>query len=310
MRIFFAGSPPFGLPSFQALLECEHQVVGLLTPPAGRAGRGLAEATNPLVPLAEDAGVPVLRPANASGEETLTALADLQPDLGMVVSYGQILSPEFLSLPAQGCVNLHGSLLPRWRGASPVQAAILAGDLETGVCLQRVVSELDAGPVLARKAVAIAERETGPGLQDVLAAEGAELLKKFLATLGQGEVPPGDEQDHTEATHCRKVKKEDGRIDWSNSSGRIDRQVRAYSGWPWAQAGFPGGQGVRVLRGRVDAGLLGAHPGVILAVGESIEVACGEGSFHIDELQRPGKRALNAAEFLRGFLLEEGAQLQ
>ena len=142
MRIFFAGSPPFGLPSFRALLESNHQVVGLLTPPAGRAGRGLAEAANALVPLAEDAGVPVLRPANASCEEILTALADLQPDLGMVVSYGQILSPEFLSLPTQGCVNLHGSLLPRWRGASPAQAAILAGDMGTGVCLPQPTQDL------------------------------------------------------------------------------------------------------------------------------------------------------------------------
>jgi len=310
MRIFFAGSPPFGLPSFQALLEYEHQVVSLLTPPPGRAGRGLAEAANALVPLAEDAGVPILRPENASGEETLSTLADLQPDLGVVVSYGQILSPEFLALPAQGCINLHGSLLPRWRGASPVQAAILAGDLETGVCLQRVVPELDAGPVLARKTVDIGERETGPGLQDVLAAEGAELLREFFVTLGQGDVPLGDEQDPSEATHCRKVRKRDGCIDWSKSSGKVDRQVRAYAGWPWAQAQFPDGQEIRVLQGRSETGSPGAPSGVILKAGKSIEVACGEGSFHIDELQRPGKRALNAAEFMRGFPLEEGARLQ
>ncbi len=310
MRIFFAGSSPFGLPSFQALLECEHRVVSLLTPPPGRAGRGLAEAANPLVPLAEDAGVPVMRPEKASGEETLSAIADLQPDLGVVVSYGQILSPEFLALSAQGCVNLHGSLLPRWRGASPVQAAILAGDLETGVCLQRMVPELDAGPVLLRKAVDIGERETGPELQGVLAAEGAELLKGFLATLGQGDVPPGEEQDPSAATNCWKVRKGDGRIDWSKSSGKVDRQVRAYAGWPWAQARFSDGQGVRVLRGRPEMGSPGAPSGVILKAGESIEVACGEGSFHIDELQRPGKRALNAEEFLRGFPLEEGARFQ
>ena len=155
MRILFIGSPPFGLPSFEVALRSGHEVVGLMTPPAKRGGRGLSKTVNNLVPLAEASGIPVLRPPVASDGESLAAIEKLRPDLGIVVSYGQILTAEFLNLPRLGCINLHGSLLPRWRGASPAQASILAGDSSTGVCVQKMVLALDAGPVLLSRRVEI-----------------------------------------------------------------------------------------------------------------------------------------------------------
>lgn len=279
----------------------------LVTAPARRAGRGRREAQNPLVVRAQAAGIPILRPERASDPGFLVDLARFRPDLGVVVSYGQLLRRELLDLPRFGCINLHASLLPRWRGASPIQAAILAGDERTGVCLQRVVLELDAGPVLAARETAIGPRETAAELAPRLAELGAELLRDFLDGIGAGPLPPGRPQDEEAVTVCRRLKRSSARIDWTRSATEIDRLVRAMAGWPVAFTTLPDGEELRIHAGEPEArGSREADPGTILGVEAGITVACGEGVFRIQRLQRPGRAVLAAAEFLRGRTLRPG----
>lgn len=330
MRTVFFGSPPFAEPSFRALLEGGLKPVALVTAPPRRAGRGRKEVPNPLVALAEEHDVEVLRPARARDADFLEALRALAPELGVVVSYGQILPAELLAIPRQGCINLHGSLLPRWRGASPVQAAILAGDEESGVCLQRVVEELDAGPVLAERRVALAEDERADELFQRLAWLGAELLVEFLGTLGDGTLPEGRPQEESAVTACRKVRPPDGVIDWSASAQHVDRLVRAMWGWPWARTHLPEGPEVRILAGQPvesvpvpgadglsasppdavpQASTLAPVPGEVLSRDGGLFVTCGDGIYRVDRLQRAGKAALDAADFLRGARLRVGDRL-
>ncbi len=329
MRIVFFGSPPFAEDSFGALLERDPKPVALVTAPPRRAGRGRKEVVNPLVVAAEQADVPVLRPASARNGEFLDQLRALEPDLGVVVSYGQILSDELLATPKFGCINVHGSLLPRWRGASPVQAAILAGDQESGVCVQKMVAALDAGAVLAERSVVLSPDERAFELFDRLKRLGAELLADFLDQVGDGPLPAGEAQDENAVTFCKRIRPLDGRISWQQTSTQIDRLVRAMAGWPWAQAQLPNGDAVRILRGEassfrpegdssagngggehsVEAGQDGSGDGEILRLDGGIFVRCGEGVFRIDELQRAGKAALAAADFLRGRPLQIGEKL-
>ncbi len=317
MRLAFLGSPPFALRPFQLLLERGTAPVVLVTAPPRRAGRGRKVAENPLVRLAEAAGIPQLRPSSAKDAAFRRELQAFEPDLGLVVSYGQILVQSLLDLPQQGCINLHGSLLPRWRGASPVQAAILAGDEVSGVCLQRMVLELDAGAVLAEKRLPLSARVRADELFGQLAECGAELLTDFLQKVGDGPLPAGKEQDESEVTFCRKLRRQDGCVDWNQTAAQIDRQVRAYAGWPWAQAQLPGGGEVRLLDGLAlaeSSSTLGSEhcqaPGTVLCQDRGIVVACAEGVYRIDQLQRPGKAALSSADFLHGFSLKVGDRLQ
>ena len=263
-----------------------------------------------MVVAAEAAAVPVLRPSSARADEFLQQLRDLKPDLGVVVSYGQILSDELLAIPTHGCINVHGSLLPRWRGASPVQAAILAGDAESGVCVQKMVAALDAGDVLASRSLVLSPDERAFELFDRLKRLGAELLVDFLNDVGDGPLPAGEVQDESAVTFCKRIRPQQGRISWQQSSQQVDRVVRAMAGWPWAQAQLPNGDTVRILRGEASAYQHEAGPvGEVLRTEGGIFVRCGEGVFRIDELQRSGKAALPSAEFLRGFALKVGESL-
>lgn len=281
-------------------------MVGLVTAPPRRAGRGRREAENPLVTRAEAAGIPVLRPDSARDAGFQRDFAAWRPELGVVVSYGQILDEALLAIPDHGCVNVHGSLLPRWRGASPVQAALRAGDARTGVSLQRVVRELDAGAVLAERATAIGADEDAPSLTARLAALGAELLADFLREVGDGPLPAGVEQDPALVTHCRKVRKEDGLLDWSWPAEEVERFVRAMAGWPVAQTTLPDGGGLRVHRGRLGGRGAGAA-GAVQVDGEEIGVICGDGGVYLlEEVQREGKARMAAADFQRGAGLQAG----
>jgi len=324
LRIVFFGSPPFAEDSFGALLNGSHKPVALVTAPSRRAGRGRKEVVNPLAVAAEQAGVPVLRPSRARDGEFLQQLRELKPDIGVVVSYGQILSDELLAIPTFGCINVHGSLLPRWRGASPVQAAILAGDDESGVCVQRMVAALDAGAVLASRSVVLSPDERAFELFDRLKRLGAELLTDFLDQVGEGPLPAGEVQDESAVTICKRIRPQEGRISWQQSSEQVDRLVRAMAGWPWAQAQLPNGDVVRILRGEASAyrpeldpaaegesarPLADGGVGQILRLEGGIFVRCGDGVFRIDELQRSGKAALASADFLRGCALKVGEQL-
>jgi methionyl-tRNA formyltransferase len=309
LRLAFFGSPPFADPAFAALLASGLEVVGLVTSPPRRSGRGRREAENPLVTSAEAHGLPVLRPESARDATFKQDFAAWQVDVGVVVSYGQLLDQELLDLPRQGCLNLHGSLLPRWRGASPVQAALLAGDEVTGVCLQRMVLALDAGPVVAARETAIAADEEAPALFARLSELGAALTVDFLQEVadGGGVVPAGEAQDEAAVTVCRKIRKEDGCLDWSLPAAEVERRVRAMAGWPCGQTALPDGSGLKVHRGRMVAGA--GAPGTVLEIGDSLVVACGDGAYAIEELQREGKARMAAADFLRGADLTPGALL-
>lgn len=306
LRTVFFGSPPFAVPSFRRLVEGGLAPVGLVTAPARRAGRGRRELENELVTLAEAAGIPVLRPSRADDLEFLMAFRSWEPELGIVVAYGQILRRSLLDIPREGFINVHGSLLPRWRGASPVQAAILAGDAETGVSIQRVVEALDAGAVLAERRIPLDARERGDALFVKLAELGAECLADFVRDLGEGPLPAGEEQDEEAVTVCRKIRRQEGAVDWTRSAQEVDRLVRAMAGWPWAFSRLPGGQEVRILEGVVRGEHGTAAPGTIVALEPGIQVQCGQGTFQIDRLQRPGKAALASDEFLRGLPVEVG----
>ena len=308
MRIVFFGSPPFGTASFEALLARTPRPVALVTAPERRGGRGRKSAlANPMVAAAEAAGLPLLRPADARAPEFLGELRALEPDLGVVVSFGQILSDELLAIPRLGCINLHGSVLPRWRGASPIQATILAGDTTTGVTIQKVVRRLDAGALLATREIAIGERDTAVDLAPRLSRLGAELLVEFLDDVGEGPLPSGEEQDESQVTVCRKLRRDAARIDWSASAVDVDRRVRAMAGWPVAETASPGGEVWKILAGAPTATRRSdAQAGTVLAVGETIDIACGSGSYAIERLQRAGRGALEAADFLRGCPLKVG----
>lgn len=307
LRTVFLGSPPFAVPSFRALVEGGLAPCGLVTAPPRRAGRGRKEIENELVTIAEQRGIPVLRPDRADDPEFLAAFAEWKPDLGIVVAYGQILRRALLDIPREGFINVHGSLLPRWRGASPVQAAILAGDEVSGVSVQRVVEALDAGAVLAEREVALSPTERGDELFARLGEVGARCLAEFVASVGEGPLPAGVEQDEKVVTHCRKIRRLEGVVDWKRSAVEVDRLVRAMYGWPWAQAVLPGGVAVRLLEGQPVEGASNEPAGTVLGLDGGIHVATGEGVYRIDRLQRTGKAELQADEFLRGTPIEAGA---
>ena len=314
MRAVFIGSPPFAEDSFAALLQCKVPPVALITAADSRSGRGRKPQSNPLVEAATQAGLPVLRPESAAESDFLSDFAALNPDLGVVVSYGQILPQEFLDIPRFGCINLHGSLLPRWRGASPIQSAILAGDSKTGVSIQRMVLALDAGPVLCEREVSIDARTTGPELFAKLASEGSGLLVEFIQSLraeidDSGQFPQGLAQDQEAVTTCRKISPSDATIDWTASAIEIERLVRAMTGWPCARTVAPCGTQLKILSAAIcdeTEPNPASNPGVLVSVGQRLVVSCGEGLLEIGCLQRPGKTALDAVEFLRGFALQEG----
>ena len=295
------------MPSFRALVEGGLAPCGLVTAPPRRAGRGRKEIENELVTIAEQHDIPVLRPDRADDPEFFAAFAEWKPDLGIVVAYGQILRRALLDIPREGFINLHGSLLPRWRGASPVQAAILAGDEVSGVSVQRVVEALDAGAVLAEREVALSPTERGDELFQRLSEVGASCLLDFVTSIGDGPLPAGVEQDEDRVTHCRKIRRREGVVDWTRSAVEIDRLVRAMYGWPWAQAVLPGGVAVRLLEGQPLEQECSAAAGTVLQLDGGMHVATGEGVYRIDRLQRTGKAPLLADEFLRGTPVEVGA---
>ncbi|MGB0952564.1 MAG: methionyl-tRNA formyltransferase [Planctomycetota bacterium] len=310
MRFAFLGSPPFAVASFHAVLEAGLEVAGLVTAPPRKAGRGRKEVPNPLADAAVAVGIPVLRPESARDADFKEALRQWEVDLGVVVSYGQLLDEEVLAIPRLGCVNLHASLLPRWRGASPVQAAILAGDTETGVCLQKMVLALDAGAVLAEMRLPLDGREVAPVLFDTLAREGATFLVQTLQSFDQADaLPKGIEQDEAAVTLCRKIKKEDGVLDWSSTAETIDRRVRAMAGWPCGQTWLPDGSGLRVHAGRVIQATAHATPGTVVSLEDGLTIACGENAYRITSLQKEGKARLEATAFLAGARLEVGQSM-
>ena len=311
MRIVFAGTPEFAVPPLSALAASRHEVVGVLTQPDRPAGRGRRVEHGAVKVFALAHGLPVAQPATLRTAEGRAPLVGWNPDVMVVVAYGLMLPPEALALPRYGCLNIHASLLPRWRGAAPIQRALLAGDAETGVAIMQMDAGLDTGPVLLERRVTIGPDEDSPALHARLAALGALALLEALDGIEAGTLEPRP-QASAGATYAAKLDKSEARIDWREDAAAIARRIRALRPWPVAETALQGGQ-VRIHRARAlpDAAPAGpapgAAPGALLGLEDDmLVVACGRGRLGIFELQRAGRRSMTAREFANGLRADEG----
>jgi methionyl-tRNA formyltransferase len=310
VRVVFLGSPPFATPILARLLASpRHRVVGLVTKPDKPRGRGMRVEPSPLVALARERGVALLQPERARGDTFLAALRALEPDALLVASYGEILRQDVLDLPPRGCFNVHASLLPRHRGASPIQAALLAGDAETGVCVQRMVLALDEGDVVAEARAPIGPRETAGELLARLSDMGAEVALRALDALEDGTAVRAP-QDPARATYARRIRKEDGALDWSRDALALDRHVRAMTPWPGARTTAPDGHELVLLDVEPRADVPhSAPPGTLLDARGELLVACGRGALLVRALKPAGKGRMDGAAWLRGARLAPGTRL-
>lgn len=304
MRIVFCGTGDIGLPSLKALADSRrHEVAGVITQPDRPAGRDMHPRPPEVKTEALARGIAVAQPERI--RKDFSALAAWGPDLMVVAAYGQILPREVLTLPRFGCLNLHASLLPRHRGASPIQASILAGDSETGMASMYMDEGLDTGDILLMRKISIFPNETAGELHDRLADLGPEVLLDSLDLLEKG-ATPRTPQDSTLATYAPKLGKQDGRLDWREPAGLLARRVRAMSPWPGASARLAGG--ILKIHSAQESGEAG-DPGTILSSGpDGIVVAAGQGSLVLREVQLEGRKRLSAGDFLRGFPLDAGTK--
>lgn len=297
-RVVFAGTPEFAVPSLDALVAAGVQPVAVYTQPDRPAGRGRKLTPSAVKRRALDLGIPVFQPDGLRAESALQQLAALNADLVVVVAYGVLFGQRALATPRHGCINVHASLLPRWRGAAPIQRALLAGDSETGVSIMRMEIDLDTGPVLLTRRTPIRDTDTGGTLHDRLASLGAEALVDAYEGLTSGSLVAVEQPD-IGVTYARKVAKREARIDWSHSAVVLWRQVRAFDPSPVAYTVLDG-ESVRIWRARPRAARCDAEPGTVLDSGSSgFEVATGEGVLHVDEVQRAGGRRITAGAFAR-----------
>ncbi len=295
-RVLFAGTPEFALASLEALTRAGIVPLAVLTQPDRPAGRGKRLTASPVKQFALEQGIDVLQPATLKDPDTVTQVAAFEPDILVVAAYGLILPQSVLDIPTRGCLNVHASLLPRWRGAAPIQAAILAGDAETGVSLMAMTAGLDCGPVYVEEALAIGPDETAGDLHDRLASLGGELLVRHFDAILGGDLE-AVEQDDSRATYAGKISKQDARLDWRQPAEVLQRQVRAYNPVPGAFFLFDDAP-IKCWRASVVAGSEQAVAGEVLSAGrDGIVVACGRQALRLDSLQRPGKRPVTAAEF-------------
>ncbi len=297
MKIIFAGTPDFSVPPLQALIDSDHDVVAVYTQPDRPSGRGRKLTASPVKQLAATNGIPVYQPANFKSDEDLIQLDGISADLMVVVAYGLLLPLRVLQAPRLGCINIHASLLPRWRGAAPIQRAIAAGDVVSGITIMQMEEGLDTGPMLLKKELEIEPRDSGGTLHDKLSDMGAGALMEALVAIEQGRVK-AEIQDDALANYARKLEKVESVIDWTQSAVELDRQIRAFNPWPVAQTKLQDD----VIRLRQCTPLdqqAEATPGLVLSCSkQGVEVACGTGVLRIENLQMPGKRAMSAADFL------------
>lgn len=299
MRVLFAGTPDFAVPPLQALLASQHDVVAVYTQPDRPAGRGRKMQASPVKVVAQQHDIPVCQPATLRDSEALVQWQAWNVDVAVVVAYGLILPQAALDAPKHGCVNIHASLLPRWRGAAPIQRAIEAGDDASGVCFMRMEAGLDTGPVLARHSVPIDDQTTGGSLHDALAELGGAHIVATLDAMASGTLN-SQPQDEDAASYANKLSKAEARIEWTRSAANIDRQVRAFNPWPVSTSALAGEQ-VRIWQAR-PLSLPTPEPAgtVIRADSDAICVATGHGVLGITELQWPGGKRLSAAQAVNG----------
>ncbi|WP_295558361.1 methionyl-tRNA formyltransferase [uncultured Hyphomicrobium sp.] len=305
LRIVFMGTPDFSVPALQAIHDAGHEVVAVYSQPPRPAGRGMAERPSPVHARANALGIPVHTPRTLRDAAEQTRFADLHADAAVVIAYGLILPVPVLAAPRLGCFNVHASALPRWRGAAPIQRAIMAGDTETAVMVMQMEEGLDTGPVGLTKAVPIGLDTTAGELHDTLSARGADLIVAALAKLESGSLPLVP-QAHDGATYAAKIDKKEAEIDFTRPAADVHNHIRGLSPFPgaWFEAAQPGGQPerIKVLRTTLAAGA--GTPGEILD--DKLAIACGKGAIRLVEVQRAGKRVMSAEELLRGFSLPRG----
>jgi methionyl-tRNA formyltransferase len=296
VRIVFFGSPAFAVPAVTALTEAGHQIVLVVSQPPKPVGRRGAMTDPPVAQLARERGLPLFQPAGLRPDEVVARLSEARADLFVVAAYGRILPPRVLALPRLFCVNVHGSVLPRWRGASPVQAALLAGDEMTGVSIMKMEAGMDTGPVFAVREIGVEETDTAATLGARLAETGARLLVETMARLPFDPTP----QDDSKATYCPRLSREDGRIDWALAAADLTRRDRAFTPWPglftFRRKARLKLSGLSLAAGEPS----GSPPGAVLSSLPDLVVACGEGAVAIRTLQAEGRKAVAAAEFVRG----------
>ncbi len=294
-RIVFMGTPDFALPSLTALLD-SHAVVAVVTQPDRPSGRHRRLRPSPVKRAALEASIPLLQPERIRSDESISALRAMRADLFVVVAFGQILPQVLLDVPRIASINVHASLLPRWRGAAPIQAAIRAGDRETGVTLMAMDAGLDTGPVIAQRSAPISKDETGQSLHDKLAQLGAELLVQALPDFLDGTTSPRP-QDAACATYAPAIKKEEGRLDWSCAAAELERTIRAFTPWPGSFTTWNGAP-LKIHAGYEDAGL--ASPGLVFNHEKGIAIGTGAGLFFPTEVQLAGKKRLPIEDFVNG----------
>lgn len=302
MRVVFMGSPEFALPSLRRLVEAGHEIAGVYTQPDRPVGRGRRLASPPVKALAIERALPVFQPESISSRDAVDQLRRLAPDVGVIAAYGQILRQPVLDVPRLGILNVHASLLPRWRGAAPVPAAILAGDARTGATIMRVVRALDAGPMLDRVEVAILPDDTAGTLLERVAESGAALLVDVLPKWAAGQIQP-QPQDESLATYAPQITKTDALIDWETDSAElVCRKVRAFNPWPVAYSHLDG-RPLRILECMAIQRSAAAEPGTIRALADgpaAFAVATAAGEVAIVRVQASGRNAMSAADYLRG----------
>ena len=303
MKIIFAGTPHFAASALAALLQ-KHQIVAVLTQPDRPAGRGMQLAASPVKQLALQHGLPVLQPTTLKHADIQSELARFTADVMVVAAYGLILPQAVLELPRHGCLNIHASLLPRWRGAAPIQRAILAGDSETGITIMQMDVGLDTGDMLLKKICPIVAQDNATTLHDKLATLGAQAIVEALGLLERGKLAPVP-QDNAQATYAAKLAKIEAQIDWTHDAASIARAVRAYNPFPVATITL-NSTPIKIWQASVRNDLAG-NPGTVLAVEkDGIVVACGQGALRLEILQRPNAKALPAAQFVQGFAVHVG----
>jgi methionyl-tRNA formyltransferase len=297
MRVIFIGTGDIGVPTLQALLQSrEHRVAGVVTQPDKPIGRAQGIESGPIKKAIAGTTMTILQPARIKDRQAIDEIGALKPEAVIVMAYGQILPRDLLEIPSAACLNLHASLLPRWRGAAPIQAAIAAGDRETGVTVMYVAEGLDTGDILLRRKIDISPTDTGGSLHDRLAQIAPDSLFDALRMLAKG-IAPRIPQDNALATYAPKLTRDDGRIDWSESAEVIERKIRAFNPWPGAFMKLDG-RNLKIFSASIAE--LSGEPGEILRSEKELVIAAGRGAVSLGEVQLEGKRRMRAAEFLRG----------
>jgi methionyl-tRNA formyltransferase len=304
LKLAYMGTPDFAVPSLAALVEAGHEVAAVYSQPPRRAGRGQKERPSPVHAWAEEHGLPVRTPRTLRDEGAQAEFAALDLDAAIVAAYGLILPLPVLEAPRLGCINVHASLLSRWRGAAPIQRAILAGDTETGISIMMMEEGLDTGPVLRMESLPIGPETTAGELHDALAALGGRMIAPVLADFEAGHIVP-EPQDDAGTTYAKKTEKSEARIDWSEEASMVARRIHAFAPWPGAWFTL-GGERVKALAARIEPG--DGAPGAVLD--DTLRVACGSSAVRLLRLQREGKKPAAAADFLRGRSVATGTVLE